>query len=125
MGRLGRHRRTGAPQPRRRAEQRIDAHAHWHGSEESPHAAFSFHSKAYWKPLALCIRMGGFERHDRETRITGAFPRIAHWELAEQDVPWPMRETGLCPSPEAVWEWALGQIAPARQQAANHLGVSG
>ena len=93
-------------------------------AEESPHAVISFRRDGEWKPLALCIRMAGFERQDRAARMTGAFHRVGYWELREQDVPWPMRKRELCPSPEAMWNWAMGEKLPTRRQAASYLGVS-
>jgi hypothetical protein len=92
-------------------------------AEDSPSAAISFHAGCRWAPLALCIRLVGFERPDRAAPLRGAFRRVTYWDLHEQDVPWPLHPVDPCPSAEAIWEWAVGEKPPTRDQAVRFLGI--
>jgi hypothetical protein len=92
-------------------------------AEESPHAAISFGSASGWLPLALSIRMAGFERPNAGSGLLGVFRRTTHWELREQDVPWPLETHECrCPSAAAMWRWARGNL-PTRAEAVQHLGA--
>ena len=92
-------------------------------AEESPHAAASFSlSDQQVQPYAICVRLAGFERHDRAPALTGAFRRVTYWEFAERDIPWPLRPAPPCPRPRDLWTWAAGG-AVSRKSALRHLGV--
>lgn len=91
-------------------------------AEESPYAAMSFNvGDSPPRPNALCIRVKGFERPFGPVPLTGAFHRVAYWELRPQDVPWPLEKTGLCPLPEDIWQWALADVLPDGAAAAKVL----
>ncbi len=92
-------------------------------AEESPHAAASFSlSDQQVQPYAICVRLAGFERHDRPPALTGAFRRVTYWEFGEREIPWPLRPAPPCPRPGDLWTWAAGG-AVNRKSALQHLGV--
>jgi hypothetical protein len=96
----------------------------WISAAESPHAAISFAQAGHkQRPLALCIRLAGFEKPGRAPRLNGVFRRVTTWELREQDVPWRTEEGGRCPSATTLWSCALGKPGP-RMQTAYYLGAS-
>ena len=115
----------------------------WVLAEESPHAVLSFAECEGVQPVALCIRLKGFERIGRPLRLIGAFRRIVLWEFSEQDVPWAARqwdESAAPPSPgvltppaDIVWRFALGDAGwgaspdaqlSARRWAETCLGIN-
>ena len=115
----------------------------WVLAEESPHAVLSFAECHGVQPVALCIRLKGFERIGRPLRLIGAFRRIVLWEFSEQDVPWAMGQWDEMPKPPArgvltppadiVWRFALGDAGwgasagaqlRARQWAETCLGIN-
>ncbi len=112
-------------------------------AEESPFAVVSFPDSDGTQPVALCIRLRGFDRIGRPVRMIGAFRRIVVWEFTEQDVPWPAREWAerldgpvpgtLTPPADIIWRFALGDagwgaspdaVHTAWCWAATCLGVS-
>jgi hypothetical protein len=96
----------------------------WSCAEDSPHAAVSFAlTPAQRQPLALCVRMGGYERVRRIPPVHGAFRGVTVWELCEHDVPWRTARSGRCPSAATVWQFALGADSCNEQRARYYLGA--
>jgi len=94
----------------------------WLEAEDSPHAAVSFAvDDERPTPVALRIRVTGFERPGRAPRLRGAYRRIVDWPLSEKDVPWGLEPAGLRPAAREVWDWTIASRSHGLDST-EHLG---